>query len=55
MLILTASFAGLAFEGYVIDSDHWRSFFILMGCIWGLADAAPVTADQSRRADDPQT
>ncbi len=53
MLIVTASFAGLAFEGFVIDSDHWRNFFILMGCIWGLADASRPSADPSRRHDDP--
>lgn len=53
MLILTASFAGLAIEGFVIDSDHWRNFFILMGCIWGLADAARPEADTTRRQDDP--
>lgn len=53
MLIATAAFAGLAFEGYVIDSDHWRSFFIVLGCIWGLADAEPPLIDPSHRRDDP--
>jgi hypothetical protein len=38
-IVATASFAGLALEGFVIDTDHWRHFFILMACIWGLADA----------------
>lgn len=52
MLIATAAFAGVAFEGYVIDSDHWRSFFILLGLVWGLADARPPAADASRRRDD---
>ena len=27
-VIAFASFAGLAFEGFVIDSDHWRHFFL---------------------------
>ncbi len=52
MLVLTAAFAGLSFEGFVIDSDHWRTFFILMGGIWGLADAGTPTIDGSRRRDD---
>lgn len=52
MLVLTASFAGLAFEGFVIDSDHWRVFFILMGAIWGLADAPLPVVDHTRRHDD---
>lgn len=54
-LVATAAFAGLVFEGFVIDTDHWRHFFILMACIWGLADAAPPIIDPSRRRDDPST
>jgi hypothetical protein len=26
-------------EGFVIDTDHWRHFFLLLGMIWGLAAA----------------
>ena len=52
-VIAVASFAGLAFEGLVIDSDHWRHFFIMAGIIWGIADALPVPVDQTRRRDDP--
>ena len=52
-VIAVASFAGLAFEGLVIDTDHWRHFFIMAGIIWGIADALPVPIDQTRRRDDP--
>lgn len=38
-VIAAASFGGLAAEGLIIDSDHWRHFFILMGLVWGLSDA----------------
>ena len=51
-VIAFASFAGLAFEGFVIDSDHWRHFFLFAGLIWGLADAAPPITGTLRRADD---
>ena len=51
-VIAFASFAGLAFEGFVIDSDHWRHFFLMAGLIWGLADAAPLKSDARRRAGD---
>ena len=51
-LIATTAFAGVAFEGFVIDSDHWRSFFIVMGCIWGLADAPAPDIDRTQRHDD---
>ena len=34
-----ATFVGEVAEGFVIDSDHWRHFFLLLGLIWGLAAA----------------
>ena len=51
-LIASAAFAGLVVEGFIIDSDHWRHFFIFMGLIWGLADAElPAFAGARRRSD----
>jgi hypothetical protein len=52
LIIATAAFAGLVFEGFVIDTDHWRHFFILMALIWGLVDATrPETSSGRRRYD----
>lgn len=54
-LVVTASFAGLAFEGAVIDTDHWRHFFLLQAFVWGLADApehAFAIDPEARRAGD---
>lgn len=34
-----ATFIGEVAEGFVIDTDHWRHFFLLLGIIWGLAAA----------------
>ena len=34
-----ATFVGEIIEGFVIDTDHWRHFFLLIGMIWGLAAA----------------
>ncbi|MBI2716547.1 MAG: hypothetical protein HYX37_19195 [Rhizobiales bacterium] len=34
-----AAFVGVVVEGFVIDTDHWRHFFLLLGMIWGLAAA----------------
>lgn len=49
-IILYAAFAATAFEGMVIDTDHWRHFYLLMGLIWGLMAAAPETpAEMGRR------
>jgi hypothetical protein len=34
-----AAFIGQVAIGFVIDSDHWRHFYLLLGLIWGLAVA----------------
>ena len=52
LITAVAAFAGEIAEGVVIDTDHWRHFFLMMACIWGLADAAPPLIDPSRRRDD---
>jgi hypothetical protein len=37
-----ATFVGEVGEGMVIDTDHWRHFFLLLGMVWGLAAATRV-------------
>lgn len=39
LICALAAFLGEVLEGFVIDSDHWRHFFLLMGMIWGLGAA----------------
>jgi hypothetical protein len=34
-----ATFVGVVVEGAVIDTDHWRHYFLLLGLIWGLSTA----------------
>jgi hypothetical protein len=41
-----AVFVGEAVEGMIVDTDHWRHFFLMLGLIWGLAAA---TANFRRR------
>lgn len=52
LIVATAAFTAVAFEGIIIDSDHWRHFFLIMGCVWGLADAGRPWVDPSRRRTD---
>jgi O-antigen ligase len=47
LLIATAAFAANAFEGIVIDTDHWRHFYLLMAMVWGIS-TAPSRAIQTR-------
>src|SRR3984957_9465209 len=34
-----ALFVGEAFEGLIVDTDHWRHFFLVLGLVWGLGAA----------------
>jgi hypothetical protein len=34
-----AAFVGEAFEGFIVDTDHWRHFFLILGMVWGLTAA----------------
>jgi hypothetical protein len=36
---LFAAFLGAAGESLVIDSDHWRHFWLMLGAVWGIAAA----------------
>ena len=38
--VLVAAFIGMALEGVVIDSDHWRHFYLIMAMIWGMGLAS---------------
>lgn len=35
-VIAYAALAGNIIEGCLIDTDHWRHFYLLMGIVWGL-------------------
>jgi sugar phosphate permease len=37
--VVVAAFLGMVLEGLVIDTDHWRHFYLIMAMIWGLAIA----------------
>lgn len=34
------AFVGEAGEGIIIDTDHWRHFFLILGVVWGLTIAS---------------
>lgn len=40
LLAVWATFAVLTLEGLIIDTDHWRHFWLLAGVLWGGAIAA---------------
>jgi hypothetical protein len=46
-----AAFVGVALESAIIDSDHWRHYFLLLGVLWGLMVVSrPYAGLTTRRA-----
>jgi O-antigen ligase len=39
-LAVYAAFVGVAAESFLIDSDHWRHYFLVLGVLWGLMAAS---------------
>jgi len=52
MIVTFATFFGEVAEGFVIDTDHWRHFFLLLGMVWGLA-AATIKSQSSQQSRMP--
>ena len=52
-LAIFAAFLGTVGEGFIIDTDHWRHFWMMMGAMWGMFAAAQsyrATAHQAPMA-----
>jgi hypothetical protein len=47
-LAIFATFLGTVGESFIIDTDHWRHFFLLLGAIWGLSVASREWRDQQQ-------
>ena len=51
LIIVVAAFCGNAIEGMIVDIDHWRHFYLLMGLCWGLSSTqwAPQRCEATSR------
>jgi hypothetical protein len=38
--VIYAAYLGVAVEGAIIDIDHWRHYFLILGAMWGLMVAS---------------
>ena len=47
-LIVFAALVGTIVEGLVIDTDHWRHFFLELAVVWGLMVADRQTGSRAR-------
>jgi len=53
-LAIFSAFLGIVGESFIIDTDHWRHFWMMLGAMWGMIAAAqpyklsrPVSAEAS--------
>jgi len=53
-LIAYSAFVAVALEGLIVDTDHWRHFYLLMAIIWGLMSAGTVAEPVARAAFVPR-
>jgi O-Antigen ligase len=47
--VVYVAFIGLAVESIIIDSDHWRHYFLILGVLWGLMSVARDHALSARK------
>jgi hypothetical protein len=38
-IAVMSTYTGVALEGLVIDTDHWRHYYLLLGLVWGFSIA----------------
>jgi hypothetical protein len=38
-IAVMSTYTGVAVEGLVIDTDHWRHYYLLLGLVWGFSIA----------------
>lgn len=46
-LAIFAAFLGTVGESFIIDTDHWRHFFMMLGAMWGMFIAAQTAKTPS--------
>ncbi len=47
-IVVFAGYFGVATESFIIDTDHWRHTFLLLGLMWGLIAATRTHAARER-------
>jgi hypothetical protein len=50
-LAIFAAFLGTVGESFVIDTDHWRHFWLMLGAMWGMFAATHTYAARQRASE----
>ncbi len=53
--VVYAAFLGVAAESAIIDIDHWRHYFLILGVLWGLAVMSRAYRAQAYDESLPET
>jgi hypothetical protein len=53
MIAVYSAYTGMMIESLIIDSDHWRHVFLLLGVLWGLIAATRASVMRRRLAQTP--
>lgn len=48
LIVAFATYFGLSLESAIVDTDHWRHYYLLLGVIWGMSAATINYARQQR-------
>ena len=51
MIATFAAYVGLALESFIVDTDHWRQYYLLVGMIWGMFAATVNFTREHRPAE----
>ena len=51
MIAVYSAYTGMMIESLIIDSDHWRHVFLLLGVLWGLIIATRAAVVRRRVAE----
>jgi hypothetical protein len=49
MIAVYCAYTGMMIESFIIDSDHWRHVFLLLGVLWGLIIATQTNLARAAR------
>ena len=53
-IVVFAAYFGVATESFIIDTDHWRHNFLLLGLLWGLIAVTRTSPSAKRPETAPQ-
>ncbi|WP_315759217.1 MULTISPECIES: O-antigen ligase family protein [unclassified Bradyrhizobium] len=49
-IAIFAAFLGTVGESFIIDTDHWRHFFLMLGTMWGMITATRAYQAEANRS-----